>query len=98
MVGCSINYGLPVLTQNWPFRYVRQPWGGLFACAFYICLGAATAVAMSRRVGSVFSSMNEALSFAYMGVNWSSGLILIFGLGSERPYLWAGQKTAGVWE
>ena len=42
--------------------------------------------------------MNEALSFAYMGVNWSMRLFLILGLGSERPYLWAGQKTAGVWE
>jgi len=98
MIGCSINYGLPVLTQNWPFRYLRQPWGGVFACAFYIALGAAITVVMARMVGSVFSSMNEALSYAYMGVNWSIGLILVFGLGSDRPYLWAGQKPDGSWD
>lgn len=98
MVGCSINFGLPVLTQNWPFRYVRMPWGGLLASAFYIFLGAAITLALMQLVGVVFSSMNEALSFGYMGVNWSIGLCLVFGLGSTRPYLWAGQETAGTWE
>lgn len=98
MVECSINFGLPILTQNWPFRYVPMPWGGLLASAFYIGLGAGIAVLLSRMVGSVFSSTNEALSFAYMGVNWSIGLCLIFGLGSNRPYLWAGQRTAGSWD
>jgi hypothetical protein len=98
MVGCSINFGLPVLTQNWPFRYVRMPWGGVLGCVFYISLSAAIAVAMSRMVGTVFTGMSEALSFAYMGVNWSIGLCLIFGLGFNRPYLWAGQRTAGTWE
>lgn len=47
---------------------------------------------------AVLACMNEALSFGYMGVNWSTGLILIFGLGSDRPYLWAGQKADGTWE
>ncbi len=98
MVGCSINFGMAVLTQNWPFRYVRQPWGGVLGCAFYIGLSAAIAVAMSRMIGTVFSGMSEALSFAYMGVNWSIGLCLVFGLGFSRPYLWVGQMTAGTWE
>jgi hypothetical protein len=98
MVGCSINFGLPVLTQNWPFRYVRMPLGGVLACIFYIGLGAVITVGFTQLVGVVFSSMNEALSFAYMGVNWSIGLCLVFGLGSSRPYLWAGQETAGTWE
>lgn len=98
MVGCSINFGLPVLTQNWPFKYIAMPWGGALGCVFYIALGAAIAVGLSRMVGTVFTSMNEALSFAYMGVNWSIGLCLVFGLGFNRPYLWAGQKSAGTWE
>jgi len=98
MVGCSINFGLPVLTQNWPFKYIAMPWGGVLGCVFYIALGAAIAVGLSRMVGTVFTSMNEALSFAYMGVNWSIGLCLVFGLGFNRPYLWAGQKSAGTWE
>ncbi|GJH26985.1 hypothetical protein [Caballeronia novacaledonica] len=98
MVGCSINFGLPVLTSNWPFRFVPMPWGALLACAFYISLSAAIAVALSHMVGNVFANMSEALSFAYMGVNWSIGLCLIFGLGFNRPYLWAGQTTVGSWE
>jgi hypothetical protein len=56
------------------------------------------AVAISRVVSSAFTNMSEALSFAYMGVNWSIGLCLIFGLGFSRSYLWAGQRTAGSWE
>ena len=98
MVGCSINFGLPVLTQNWPFRYVAMPWGGVLGCAFYIALGAAITVGLSKMVGTVFTSMNEALSFGYMGVNWSIGLLLTFGLGFNRPYLWAGQKSVGTWD
>jgi hypothetical protein len=98
MVGCSINFGLPVLTQNWPFRYVAMPWGGVLGCAFYIALGAAITVCLSKMVGTVFTSMNEALSFGYMVVNWSIGLLLTSGLGFNRPYLWAGQKSAGTWE
>lgn len=53
---------------------------------------------MSRMVGSVFTNMSEAFSFAYMGLNWSIGLCLIFGLGFRRSYLRAGQRTAGSWE
>jgi urea transporter len=75
-----------------------MPWGGLLASAFYIFLGAGITLVLTQLVGVVFSSMNEALSFGYMGVNWSIGLCLVFGLGSTRPYLWAGQETAGSWE
>ena len=49
-------------------------------------------------VGSVFTNMSEAFNFAYVGVNRSIGLCLIFVPGFRRSYLWAAQRTAGSWE
>lgn len=53
---------------------------------------------LASLVGSVFSDMNEALTYAYMGTHWSFVVALLFGFGLDRPYLWAGQKTPGSWE
>lgn len=72
-------------------------WLLFFMAGCSINCGLPVTMAMARMVGSVFSSMNEALCFAYMGVNRTIGLILVFGLGSERPYLWAGQRAGGSW-
>jgi hypothetical protein len=49
-------------------------------------------------IGPVFTDMNEALTYGYMGVNWSFVIPLVFGIGFEKPYLWTGQKTPGTWE
>jgi hypothetical protein len=56
-----------------------------------------TAVLFSL-VGPVFSDMNEALTYGYMGTHWSFIAALLFGLGLDRTYLWSGQKTAGSWD
>lgn len=42
--------------------------------------------------------MNEALTYAYMGVNWSLVIPLVFGVGMEKPWLWVGQRTPGSWD
>ena len=49
-------------------------------------------------VGPVFTDMNEALTYGYMGTHWSFVLALLFGFGLDQPYLWRGQKTPGSWE
>ncbi len=98
MVGTSLNFGLPVILHNWPFTRIPMPWGGLVACAFYLCLDVVVTMALLRLVGTVFSSKEELLTYAYMGVNWSLVLPLVFGLGFSRPYLWVGQRSPGQWD
>jgi hypothetical protein len=97
MVGCSIGYGVLMQLYNWPFTKLRMPYGGLLACSIMILLTSLITADIYRLVGSVFTDVNEALTYGYMGVHWSFVLTLLFGLGLERPYLWVGQKTPGVW-
>ncbi len=97
MVATSLNFGLPVIFHNWPFTRIAMPWGGLLACVFYIALDVAVTAGLLRLVGSVFASKEELLTYAYMGVNWSMTLPLLFGLGMREAYLWKGQRTAGDW-
>ena len=98
MVGTSINFALPVLLNNWPFSKIPMPWGGLIACAFYLALDVVVTVLLLAGVGTVFSSQEQLLTYAYMGVNWSLVMPLVFGTGMTEPYLWKGQKTPGTWE
>lgn len=98
MVGTSVNYAFPIITHNWPFTKIAMPWGGLLACLFYLTLDIVVASILMTLIGSIFSSMEELLTYAYMGVNWSLVLPLVFGLGFERPYLWKGQITPGAWD
>jgi len=98
MVATSINYALPIITYNWPFSKVVMLWGGFLACLFYLTLDVAVAYVLLSLVGSLFSSVEELLTYAYMGVNWSLVLPLIFGVGLSEPYLWKGQTTAGTWD
>ena len=98
MVACSVSYGLLIQLHNWPFSLVPMPWGGILACLF--CIAASTVITswMLSLVGSVFTDVNEALTYGYMGVHWSFVVALLFGLGLDRPYLWVGQRTPGSWE
>lgn len=98
MVGCSFTYGILVPMHNWPFTKIRMPWGGLLACISTIILSIAVTLIMKGMIGQVFADMNEALTYAYMGVAWSFFIPLFFGIGFERPYLWVGQKTPGTWD
>jgi hypothetical protein len=98
MVATSINYVMPVITYNWPFSKIAMPWGGFIACGFYLTLDVVVAYFLLQLVGTVFSSTEELLTYAYMGVNWSLVLPLVFGIGFDEPYLWKGQKTAGTWD
>jgi hypothetical protein len=97
MVSASINFGVPVVLHNWPFTRFPMPWGGLLACVFYIVLDIVLSFLLIRLVGPVFSSTEELLTYAYMGVNWSMTLPLLFGLGMSEAYLWTGQRTVGEW-
>ena len=98
MTTTSINYALPIITHNWPFSKIPMPWGGLLACVFYLALDVIVAALLVKLVGPVFSSMEELLTYAYMGVNWSLVFPLVFGIGLTNPYLWTGQKTPGNWD
>lgn len=98
MTATSINYALPIITHNWPFSKIAMPWGGLLACVFYLVLDVIVAALLVKLVGPVFSSMEELLTYAYMGVNWSLVFPLVFGFGLTNPYLWTGQKTSGNWD
>ena len=98
MVGCSVVYGVLVPLHNWPFTKIPMPWGGIAACGFCIALIFVVTGFLKLLIGPVFTDMNEALTYGYMGVNWSFVIPLIFGIGFEKPYLWTGQKTPGTWE
>ncbi len=98
MVGCSVVYGVLIPLHNWPFTKIPMPWGGLIASAFCIGLISIVTIFLKSLIGPVFTDMNEALTYGYMGVNWSFVIPLIFGVGLSKPYLWAGQKTPGTWD
>lgn len=98
MVGCSVVYGVLVPMHNWPFTKIPMPWGGLLACVFCIALISIVTLTLKALIGPVFTDMNEALTYGYMGVNWSFVIPLIFGIGVSKPYLWTGQKTPGTWD
>lgn len=97
-VGCSVVYGVLVPLHNWPFTKIPMPWGGLVACGFCFALIFAVTGLLRSLVGPVFTDMNEALTYGYMGVNWSFVIPLVFGIGLQKPYLWSGQKTPGTWD
>ncbi len=98
MVACSVSYALLIQGYNWPFTLIAMPWGGILACAF--CVAATTLVTkgLILLVGPVFTDMNEALTYGYMGTHWSFVLALLFGFGLDEPYLWRGQQTPGAWD
>jgi hypothetical protein len=98
MVACSISYGFLIQLYNWPFSLVPMPWGGMLACLFCAALTSLVTAALFSLVGPVFSDMNEALTYGYMGTHWSFIVALLFGLGLDGTYLWRGQKTAGSWD
>lgn len=85
----SVHYAMPTITHNYPFTRIPMPWGGLIACAVWISVSIGAAIILKRMIGPVFTDMNEALTYAYMGVNWSLVIPLIFGIGFEEPYEWA---------
>jgi hypothetical protein len=89
---------MPIITYNWPFTKIAMPWGGLLACAFYLALDVVVASILLKMVGPVFPDTETLLTYAYMGVNWSLVLPLVFGVGFDEPYLWRGQKTQGGWD
>ncbi|WP_312530532.1 hypothetical protein [Paracoccus sp. (in: a-proteobacteria)] len=85
----SVHYAMPVITMNYPFTRIAMPFGGLLACAVWIGVSVLVATLIQRMIGPVFEDMNEALTYAYMGVNWSLVIPLVFGIGFEEPYAWA---------
>lgn len=89
----SIHYAMPVITMNYPFTRIPMPLGGLLACAVWIGVSAAVSVLLQGMIGPVFRDMNEALTYAYMGVNWSLVIPLVFGIGFEESYEWAGADS-----
>lgn len=88
----SVHYALPTITANWPFSTIPMPLGGLLASASNIAISILVTTLLYSGIGVVFDDMNEALTYAYMGVNWSLVIPLIFGVGFEAPYQWATRK------
>ncbi|MBA7568851.1 MAG: hypothetical protein GH159_00025 [Dehalococcoidia bacterium] len=98
-VFCSFVFGILVPARNWPFRLVRQPWGGALACVFCTALSVGITVLLLNMVKwGVFPDIQMAFTYGYMGVCWSFMIPIFFQFGHEKPYLWAGQKTPGTWE
>lgn len=97
-VSCAFIYGVLVPLQNWPFTKIPMPWGGIVASVFSAVLVIIITLVIKGLVGPVFSDINSALTYGYMGVAWSFFIPLFFGVGFEKPYLWTGQKTPGTWE
>ena len=98
MVACSVSYGFLIQLRNWPFTLIPMPWGGILACLACAALTTLVTAFLASLVGPVFTDMNEALTYGYMGTHWSFLVALLFNFGLDRPYLWAGQKTPGSWE
>jgi hypothetical protein len=97
-VGCSFVYGVLVPLHNWPFSKISMPWGGFIASAFSAVLVIIITLILKGLIGTVFADMHSAYTYGYMGVAWSFFIPLYFGIGFEKPYLWAGQKTPGTWD
>jgi len=97
-VYCSFVWGILVPAHNWPFRYVRMPWGGILAGAFCTVLSILITKLLLSMVGTVFADIQEAFTYGYMGVAWSFFVPLFFGVGLEAPVHWTGQEVPGSWE
>ena len=89
---------LPAIAPRRAQVLAPQPWGGILASAFTAVITVILTLMIKALIGPVFSDMNSALTYAYMGVAWSFMITLFFGIGFEKPYLWVGQKTPGTWE
>lgn len=97
-VGCSFAYGILVPIQNWPFRKVRMPWGGILAMAFCSILIGLVSWWLYAWVEAGIITAGQAYAYGYNGVFWSFAYPLGFGVGSETAYLWKGQKTPMTWD
>lgn len=98
MVACSVVYGVLIPIHNWPFSQIPMPWGGLAASGFCLILAYLVTKLLFGLIGPVFGTIGEALTYGYMGTNWSFVIPMLFGYGLAEPYLWAGQKTPGSWD
>lgn len=97
----GLNFSVLGCLQCWPFSLVRQPWGTVVAFLAVVawCVAiAAIAIGLLQSVyGSLATAQVEATVWAWHTLFWGFCFVLLFGVGS-KPYLWAGQRTPGVWE
>lgn len=97
---CGLNFSVFACTQCWPFCRIRQPWGTPVAllCMLGWCF-ALTLILMPlfRTLVAGDEALWQAQIMAWHTVFWGFAWVYCFGVG-QTPYLWAGQKTPGVWD
>jgi hypothetical protein len=104
---CSACFGVLLAMHNWPFRKIKQPWGGALAA---ICSGIWT------YFGTLFlwwlfptyiyppaiygpdRWVYEVQTFAWFAVVFCFFYTLGCGWATHGDYLWKEQKTPGTWE
>ena len=97
---CGLNFSVFACTQCWPFCRIRQPWGTPVAllCMLGWCF-VLTLILMPlfRTLVAGDEALWQAQIMAWHTVFWGFAWVYCFGVG-QTPYLWAGQKTPGVWD
>lgn len=97
-VGSGYVFGITIPTQNWPWRYIRMPWGGFLSLLFSCFLVTLVAKIYIGLVGVIFGDIWIAITYAWMTAPLTFIVTFLFGVGFETTYLWVGQKTPGSWE
>jgi len=98
LISCSVTHAMVAQAYGWPFSHVPQPWGGLLALAGTFLVTTLLTKLLLSLVGTVFTDVNEAMTYGYMPTHWSFVMAAVFGFGADLPYLWRGQKTPGTWD
>lgn len=103
---CSFGgLGLLLPMHNWPFRKIKQPWGGIIASIFTFIVACIVTVVFISIFPTLFPIATfgadrwvlEAQTYAWFPTMLVFFVIYGFGWGLE-PYIWKGQKATGEYE
>ena len=104
---CGSCFGVLVAAHNWPFRRIKQPWGGLLAVIFSAILAATVTVFLWWLFPNYIYPpatfgpdrwVLEVQSYTWIATMFCFLYTLGTGWASHADYLWKGQKTPGTWE
>lgn len=99
-LACGLNFSVFSCTQSWPFCRIRQPWGTIAALSsmlvwcFILTL---LLIPLFRALVVDGDALWQAQIMGWHTVFWGFAWVYCFGIG-QKPFLWAGQKTPGVWD
>lgn len=99
-LACGLNFSVFSCTQSWPFCRIRQPWGtlaALFSMLGWCFILTLLLIPLFQSLVADGDALWQAQIMAWHTVFWGFAWVYCFGIG-QTPFLWAGQKTPGVWD